>query len=182
MAGNLSLKWAAGNMSLKWTAGNTSLTWSAGTEWQKTCHWNERQETVTEVNNRKHVPEVNGRKHVPVLPKYSTPRYRNFNRFVRYAYNSRQEKKWTLFGRTVSTTSHHLPTAIQSTMEITHWTHDRHQTAKTNNVIQTTREEIIGKTAKTLVWDRNGPPGPKRERMMMIVRYAVDAVSLSNRT
>jgi hypothetical protein len=86
-------------------------------EWQETCHWseqqetchlNELQETVTEVNNRKHVPEVNGRKHVPVLPKYSTPRCRNFNRFVRYAYNSRQEKKWTLFGRTVSTITTYL--------------------------------------------------------------------------
>jgi hypothetical protein len=41
--------------------------------------------------------------------------------------------------------------------------------AKTNNIVQTTREEIIKKTAETLVWDRNGPPGPKRERMMMMM-------------
>jgi hypothetical protein len=35
-----------------------------------------------------------------------------------------------------------------------------HQVAKINNVVQTTSEEITGKTAKTLLWDRNGP---KRE-------------------
>jgi hypothetical protein len=71
------------------------------------------------------------------------------------------KKKWTYFGRITSTTNHHLPTAIHSTMEITHWMHDRHQMAKTNNTVLTTREEIIGKTAKTLVWYCNIPPGPQ---------------------
>jgi hypothetical protein len=35
-------------------------------------------------------------------------------------YNSGQEKKLTHFEKIASRTNHHLPTAIQSTMEITH--------------------------------------------------------------
>jgi hypothetical protein len=44
-----------------------------------------------------------------------------------------------------------------------------HRITKINNIVQTPWEEIIGKTAKSLVWDRNGPPGPKSERMMIII-------------
>jgi hypothetical protein len=45
---------------------------------------------------------------------------RFMRRTAEYRYNSGQEKKRTHFGRITSRTNHHLPTAIQSTMEITH--------------------------------------------------------------
>jgi hypothetical protein len=50
-------------------------------------------------------------------------------------------------------------------MEMTHWTHDRHQVAKTNYILQTIRKEVSGKTSKMLVWDRNLPLGTKHDRM-----------------
>jgi hypothetical protein len=61
--------------------------------------------------------------------------------------------KWTHFGKITSRTNYHLPTAIQSTLEIAQWTHGRHQMAKSNYFLQTTRKEITGKTSKMLVSD-----------------------------
>jgi hypothetical protein len=89
-------------------------------------------------------------------------------RFMRQTagYTILDKKRNSAFWRITTRTNHHLPTAIQSTMEITHWTHGRHQMAKTNYILQTTRKEITGKTSKTLVWDRNGPLGPTRELLM----------------
>jgi hypothetical protein len=50
-------------------------------------------------------------------------------------------------------------------MEITHWTHGRHQMAKTIYILQTARKDITGKTSKMLVWDSNGPLRPPRDRI-----------------
>jgi hypothetical protein len=41
--------------------------------------------------------------------------------------------------------------------------------AETNYILQAAREDITGKTAKTLVWDRNGPLGPKFDRMVLAI-------------
>lgn len=67
--------------------------------------------------------------------------------FVRAIGQSVERKEMKTFSKIESRINHHLPIAIQFTMEIIH----TNRMVKINYILQTTRKDIAVKTSKTLV-------------------------------